>query len=167
LVVSNTSLNHLDIGNPIVITESNFQPDRFPSLDDILKMIKSKEYQKRKPNAWENVEPIEKEFYQTWFERRRANEPFDFERIFMNHSANHSNFLDPKYFITLDGFIVPYSIANSLHVCSSCLEFFNILGSDWLVKYVVPCIGSVLFGRLPIDQYFKVNVENAKNTKAR
>jgi hypothetical protein len=85
----------------------------------------------------------------------------------MSHSANHSNFLDPKFFIKLDGLIVPYSIADSLHVCSSCLEFFNVLGSEWLVKYVVPCIGAVLFGRLPIDRYFKVNVINGKDAEGR
>jgi hypothetical protein len=167
LVVSNTSLDHLDIGNPFLITESNFKPDRVPSPDEILGMIKSKEYQQRKPNTWEDVEPIEKEFYQTWFERCRANEPFDFEKIFMSHSANHSNFLDPKCFINLDGLVVPYSIADSLHVCSSCLEFFNVLGGKWSVKYVVPCIGAVLFGRLPIDQYFKVNFLNGKDAEDR
>jgi hypothetical protein len=156
LVVSNISLDHLDIGNPIIITESNFKPDRLPSLDEILELIKSEEYQQRKPNTWENVEPIEKEFYQTWFERHRTNEPFDFEKIFMNHSANHSNFLDPKFFINLDGLIVPYSIADSIHVCSACLEFFNILGSQWSIKYVVPCIGAVLFAHLPLNQYLKV-----------
>jgi len=156
LVVSNISLDHLDIGNPIIITESNFKPDRLPSSEEIVQLVKSQEFQKRKPPVWENVEPIEKEFYQTWFERHRANEPFDFKKIFMNHSANHSNFLDPKFFINLDGLIVPYSIADSIHVCSACLEFFNILGSQWSIKYVVPCIGAVLFAHLPLNQYLKV-----------
>jgi hypothetical protein len=156
LVVSNISLDHLDIGNPIIITESNFKPDRLPSSEEIVQLVKSQEFQKRKPPVWENVEPIEKEFYQTWFERYRANEPFDFEKIFMNHSANHSNFLDPKFFINLNGTIIPYSIADSIHVCSACLEFFNILGSQWSIKYVVPCIGAVLFAHLPLNQYLKV-----------
>ena len=163
LVVSNTSLDHLDVGNPIIITESNFKPDRLPSPKEITQLIKSEEYQQRKPNAWENIEPIEKDFYQTWFERHRPNDPFDFEKIFMNHSANHSNFLDPKFFINLDGLIVPYSIADSLHVCSACLEFFNILGSQWPVKYVVPCIGAVLFAHLPMDQYFEVRNQKEEN----
>ena len=158
LVVSNTSLDHLDVGNPIVITESNFKPDRLPSPDEIPEMIKSKEYQRRKPNTWEKVEPIEVEFYQTWFERRRANEPFDFDQIFASHSANHSNFIDPRFFVTQNGVKSPYSIADSLRVCSSCMEFFNILGSQWPIKYVVPCIGAVLFARLSIDQYFEVRV---------
>ena len=156
LVVSNTSLDQLGVGNPIIITESNFKPDRFPSADEIPEMIKSKEYQQRKPNRWEKVEPIDIEFYRTWFERRRPNELFDFGKIFASHSANHSNFIDPKFFITQNGTISPYSIADSLRVCSSCMEFFNILGSQWPIKYVVPCIGAVLFAHLPMDQYFEV-----------
>jgi len=156
LVASNTSLDHLDIENTIIITESDFKPDRLPSLGEIVQLVKSQEYQKRKPKAWENVEPIEKDFYQTWFERHRPDEPFDFEKIFSHHSANHANFLDPKFFINLNGIMVPYSIADSIHVCSSCLELFNILGERWPVKYVVPCIGAVQFAHLPMDQYFEV-----------
>jgi len=156
LVVSNISLDHLDIGNPIIITESNFKPDRLPSSEEIVQLVKSQEFQKRKPPVWENVEPIEKEFYQTWFERYRPDELFDFDKIFVHHSANHANFIKPKFFTMLNGIEAPYSIADSLHVCSSCLEFFNILGSEWSAKYVVPCIGAVLFAHLPLNQYLKV-----------
>jgi len=156
LVVSNTPLDHLDIGNPIIITESSFKPDRLPSSDQIAQLLESQEFQKRKPKPWENIEPIEKDFYQTWFERHRPDEPFDFDKIFAHHSANHANFLDPKFFVNLNGIMVPYSIADSTHVCSSCLEFFNILGDQWKVKYVTPCIGAVMFARLPADRYLKV-----------
>ena len=128
LIVSNTPFDHLDMGTPIIITESSFKPDRLPSSDEIAHLVKSQEFQKRKPKTWENIEPIEKDFYQTWFERHRPDEPFDFEKIFARHSANHANFLDPKFFVNLDGIMVPYSIADSIHVCSSCLELFNILG---------------------------------------
>ena len=158
LIVSNKPFDHLDIGNPIIITESSFKPDRLPSSDEIAHLVKSQEFQKRKPKPWEKIEPIEKDFYQTWFERHRPDEPFDFEKIFTRHSANHANFLDPKFFVNLDGIMVPYSIADSIHVCSSCLELFNILGEQWPVKYVVPCIGAVQFAHLPLDQYLKVEI---------
>ena len=68
LVVSNTSLAHLDIGNPIIIRDSNFKPDRLPSPEEILQLMESQEYHKRKPREWEKVEPLEKEFYQRWDE---------------------------------------------------------------------------------------------------
>ena len=156
LVVSNTPFDHLDIGNPIIITESDFRPDRLPSPDELAELIKSQEFQNRKPSIWEKVDPLDKQFYQRWYERHRPDDIFDFHELFAHHSANHANFLDPKFFVNQNGIMVPYSIADSIHVCSSCLEFFNVLGEQWPVKYVIPCIGAVQFARLPRDQYFEV-----------
>jgi hypothetical protein len=149
--------------NPIIITESSFKPDRFPSPKEIPLLIQSEEYQKKKPREWDKPDPLEKDFYQRWFERNRVNEPFDFDTILMSHSANHANFLNPRFFINLNSSVVPYSIADSIHVCSSCLEFFNILGDQWPVKYVVPCIGAVQFAHLPINQYFEVRIQKGEN----
>ena len=163
LVVSNTSLDHLDIGNPIIIKASSFKPDHLPSYEEILQLIKSEKYQSLKPDVWEKVDPLDKEFYQRWFELHQPQELFDFDKIFAHHSANHANFIDTRYFITLNRLLVPYSIADSLHVCSSCLEFFNILGNQWPVKYVVPCIGAVQFAHLPMDQYFEVGIQKDRN----
>jgi hypothetical protein len=163
LIVSNSPLDSPDLENPIIIKESNFKPDRFPSSDEISQLIQSREYQKRKPWEWDNPDPLEKDFYQRWFERNRTKEPFDFAKILLSHSANHSNFIDPKFFENVDGEKAPYSISNSIHVCSSCLEFFNILGKQWPVKYVVPCIGAVQFAHLPIDQYFEVRIQRGNN----
>jgi len=156
LVVSNTPFDHLNIGNPIIITKSDFRPPRLPSPDELAQLINSQEFRNRKPIIWEQVDPLDKEFYQRWYERHRPDERFDFDKIFALHSANHANFLDPKFFVTLKGVIAPYSIADSLHVCSSCVEFFNIIGSQWPVKYVTPCIGAVQFAHLPANIYFQV-----------
>ena len=163
LIVSNHSLDLPGLGNPIILTESGFKPDRIPSAKEIPLLIQSEEYQKRRPREWDKPDPLEKDFYQRWFERNRVNEPFDFDRILMSHSANHANFLDPRFFINLNGSVVPYSISDSIHVCSSCLEFFNILGEQWPVKYVIPCIGAVQFAHLPMDQYFEVKIQTGNN----
>jgi hypothetical protein len=159
LIVSNSPLDSPDLENPIIIKESNFKPDRFPSSDEISQLIQSREYQKRKPSKWDKPDPLEKDFYQRWFERNRIKEPFDFKKILLSHSANHANFIDPKFFVNVNGEEAPYSISNSIHVCSSCIEFFNILGEQWPVKYVVPCIGAVQFAHLQMDQYFEVKTE--------
>ena len=161
LIVSNNSLDLPGLENPVMITESSFKPDRFPSPKEIPLLIQSEEYEKKKPREWDKPDPLEKDFYQRWFERNRVNEPFDFDTILMSHSANHANFLNPRFFINLNGSVVPYSISDSIHVCSSCLEFFNILGDQWPVKYVVPCIGAVQFAHLPMDRYFKVLTHSA------
>ena len=164
LVVSNRPVNVSGSTDKILIVESNFKPDRFPSPEEIQELSKSVSLQKRKPRLWDKIDPVEKDFYQRWFERYGGKEPFDFEMIFMYHSANHANFLDPRFFITMnDNVKVPYSIADSFHTCSSCLEFFNILGEQWPLKYVVPCLGAVQFAHLPRDQYFKIVITKGCN----
>ncbi|MGA2468892.1 MAG: hypothetical protein ABSH06_31720 [Thermodesulfobacteriota bacterium] len=156
MVVSNRPLNVSGLKNPILIMNSNFIPDRLPTSSETAELAQSVSFQSKKPQIWDKSHPLEKEFYQRWFERYQAKEPFDFDEILLGHSANHANFIEPKFFNDLNGSKIPYSIANSTHVCSSCLEFFNILGSQWPVKHVVPCIGAVQFAKLPIDDYFKV-----------
>ena len=159
LIVSNKPLDLPNSENWSTITQSNFRPDRLPTPEEISQLIRSPKYQKMKPSAWDNPDPIEKDIYQRWFERHRVNEPFNFEKILMIHSANHANFLLPKCFIVEGAKKVPYSISDTTHVCSSCLEFFNILGSQWSVKYVVPCIGAVQFAHLPMNRYFKIEIQ--------
>jgi hypothetical protein len=153
------------IVNKRKISYLDFKPDHLPSYEEVLQLIKSEKYQRLKPDAWEKVDPLDKEFYQRWFERHLPQELFDFDTIFAHHSANHANFIDPKFFIVMNGTKVPYSIADRIHVCSSCLEFFNILGDQWPVKYVVPCIGAVQFAHLPVGQYFSVNAVNEKDAE--
>jgi hypothetical protein len=156
LVVSNQPLEISGLENPILITESNFKPDRLPTSEEIVELVQSESFQKRKPQIWDKIEPIEKDVQKRWVERHGINEPFDFDKTFMIHSANHSNFITPRFYITLNGAKVPYSISNSVHVCSSCIELFNILGGQWPVKYAVPCIGAVQFAHLSKDRYFEV-----------
>jgi hypothetical protein len=156
LVVSNGPPNLSGLGNPILIKHSNFRPERLPTASESYELAQSRAFQEAMPRSWNKPDALEKDFYRRWFERHHVEEPFDFEKILMSHSANHANFIDPKFFNERQGTRIPYSIADSTHVCSSCLEFFNILGSQWPVKYVVPCIGAVQFAKLPIDHYFQV-----------
>ena len=167
LIVSNKPWDIPGGKEPITLVESNFKPDHLPSQKEILELIELDEYRKKKPKAWDKPDLIEKEFYQRCFERYGGKGSFDFDKILISHSANHANFLNPKFFIPLSDTKVPYSIADSIHVCSSCLEFFDILGNQWPVKYVVPCIGAVKFAGLPMNHYFEVKTFGAVNSGGR
>ncbi len=156
LIVSNEPLNLSGLGSPILIMNSDFRPERLPTFSETSELARSRSFRKAMPPSWDKPYLLEKDFYQRWFEYYQVNESFNFEKILLSHSANHANFIDPKFFNNLNGSKVPYSIANSIHVCSSCLEFFNILGEQWPLKYVAPCIGAVRFAKLPVDDYFKV-----------
>lgn len=165
LIVSQKPIEQINPEGCIMISDSDFKPLQLPSSAELVELINSKEFQMRKPSSWEKVEESEKEFYQSWFQRRSPNTPFDFNKLFASHSANHSNFINPKFFVIQDGEKSPYSIGESLWVCSSCLEFFNILGSQWKTKYVVPCMGAVLFARLPMDRYFEVKTFRSRSSQ--
>ncbi len=156
LVVSNQSLSLSGLENPILIMNSDFRPERLPTSSETSELARSRSFRKAMPPLWDKPHVLEKDFYQRWFERYQVNKSFDFEEILLSHSANHANFIDPKFFNSLNGNKVPYSIANTIYVCSSCLEFFNVIGSRWPLKYVVPCVGAVQFAKLPMDDYFKV-----------
>jgi hypothetical protein len=160
LIVSNRPLDISGAESRMMITESDFRPDRFPHAGEMNELVQSEAFRKRKPSRWEQVDPVEKDFYQRWFERYGIKVPFNFETILLCHSANHANFLDPRFFVIHEDRKVPYSIADSLHTCSSCLEFFNILGEQWPLKYVVPCLGAVRFAHLPKDRYLRVSVKS-------
>jgi hypothetical protein len=160
LIVANRPLDISGIETRMMITESDFRPDRIPHAGEMNKLVQSEAFRKRKPFRWEQVDPVEKDFYRRWFERFGIKDPFDFESILLGHSANHANFLDPRFFFIQEDRKVPYSIADSLHTCSSCLEFFNILGEQWPLKYVVPCLGAVRFAHLPKDRYLRVSVKS-------
>jgi hypothetical protein len=156
LLVSTLPLDLPGLGRPTIIRPSAFRSERILSPEDVDRLVASEEYRKRKPRAWDKPDPFERDLYRRWFLRYRGKEEFDFEAIFRSHSANHSNFMNPAHFVIMPGGKAPYSIAGSLYVCSSCLEFFNIIGDQWRFKYVTPCIGAVQFARLPINQYFEV-----------
>ena len=80
LIVSNKPMDIPGCKDPITIVESNFKPDRLPSLKEILELIESDEYRKRKPKGWDKPDPIEKDFYQIYFERYGATDSFDFDK---------------------------------------------------------------------------------------
>ena len=167
LVVSNLPLELSGLGNPILITESDFKPDRLPTSEEIVELAESVSFRKRKPRIWDKIDPIEKDVQKRWVERQGISEPFDFDKTFLIHSANHSNFISPRFYIVLNDAKIPYSISDSAHVCSSCIELFDILGEQCPVKYVVPCIGAVQFAHLLKDQYFEVKSGNTRTDHKR
>ena len=157
LLVSNRALDLSGIGSRVVMTESDFRPDRLPDAEEMDQLIHSEIFRRRKPPLWDMIDPAERKVYQRWFERYGAKDSFNFEDIFKRHSANHANFVDPRFLVTHNTGRAPYSVTDSLHTCSSCLEFFDILGEHWSLKYVVPCLGAVQFARLPRDLYFEID----------
>jgi len=159
-----------------VITDSDFTPRRFPSRDEQREIIRSEIYQSGRPDEWEKVSNLEIieifKGYQVMGARETARlinkmkplglrgiarAAFFFREIFLTNCANHANFMDPKYFIEENGKVVPYSIKpDTMYICSSCAEMFDIVGSQHRVKMVVPCVGAALYGLMEVNRYYRV-----------
>ena len=160
LIVSDTAVDLRGFGDASLIVPSPFEPPSLPSYDEILTLAQSLEYLRGKPSHWDQIESQEKVTHERWLRRFGVGASFD--DVFPYHAANHANFFEPRFFVCEEGVTVPYSIAGSTHVCSSCLEFFGILGERWPIKYVVPCLGAVQFARLPIDRYLRVETQKRR-----
>ena len=163
LVVSSFELQEYHFSPETTIRECDFQPPKLPDREGKLELIEKESYQKAKPSEWENIDAEGPEV-QRWLKIMGLRNIL-FKELFITHCANHANFIEPTYFITDEKGIIPYSIDKTSHICSACLEFYNIIGSDSKKKMVVPCPGAALFAGLLVNRYYEVTTFETKGKK--
>ena len=145
-----------DCLSPEIITrDSKFRPPGLPGREEQLALIRRKSYQDARPPEWENIDDDDPEFHDMWLKMVEVRGS-SYEELFITHCANHANFIEPVYFIEEQDGPVPFSINRSSYICSTCLEFFNIIGHRFKKKLVVPCPGAVLFAGMAPNRYYEV-----------
>jgi hypothetical protein len=155
LVISSFELDQSRYSKAATITKSDFRPSRYANEKEKTEMIRDRDFARKIPAGWQTISGVEKRNYLRWAKKLGADvEDFDF--LYLSHTANHANFVVPRFFITQEGGLVPYSIDRSAHLCSCCLELFQILGQEYPRKLVAPCPGATLFARLDPDEYLLV-----------
>jgi len=143
---------------------TEFLPQSLPSKPDIKKLIDSEEYQNQRPDDWEKKTFKEGLMYKILFTFMGVWGFGDnLKKHWNNNRANHANFLTHKYTAKIDGESIPYSVTNNDGVCSSCVEFFNIIdqGSRKMVR---ACPGSVHFSSVELKKYY--DVQPVKSTSS-
>ena len=140
------------------IEHSTFEPAGFPSREDLIELAKDETYLFLKLDGWG-------EFPEEMGEAivnglgKMAGKPFGtFEGILTTWDAVHSNFVNPKHRAGKDFMNAPYSISDSIHIGTCCVELFNLLDSKEDAMLVRPCIGSVIVKVLDKDRYYFVRV---------
>lgn len=159
LVVSSFQIPGFEDMLECIIKESGFRPPRFATDSEKKTLATNPVYTGLIPDGWNKVSPVEKKWF-IRFAKRLGSRIDNFEYLYMTHNANHSNFIESHLFIEESGDKVPYSIDISAHLCSACLELFQVLGENYKKKYVTPCPGAVFFGGLEPDRFLEV--ESAK-----
>jgi hypothetical protein len=138
------------------MSTSEFAPESLPTADELSNIVSSEEYQSQKPDQWEKTKWREAVAYKVLFTVNRFWGIGDnFKKHWLGHRANHANFLSKKVTTELDGEAVPYSVTENDGVCSSCVEFFNVIDADSR-KLVRSCPGAVTFGGAKRDIYYDV-----------
>jgi hypothetical protein len=162
LVVSSFELEDYEDRKSAVLTESDFVPPKLASLENKKALSEDPRLRERIPEEWSQVGEIEKRIYLRWA-RRLGSDVEDYDFLYHTHTANHANFIKPRFFINKGADIIPYSIDLSAHLCSCCLELFQVLGGEYQKKLVAPCPGATIFARLKPDRYLLV--EKSKKPK--
>jgi hypothetical protein len=155
LVVSSFELEHHHDKLTATITKSEFVPPRWASIEEKKALVRDLSIQKQAPIEWQRVKEKEKKIYLKWA-KRLGSEVEDYDFLYLTHTANHANFINPRLYVQFGNGIIPFSIDCSAHLCSCCLELFQILGNNHHQKLVAPCPGANVYGRLKANQYLLV-----------
>ena len=138
------------------LTESTFQPDSLPSKQDLKALVKSAQYTAERPDEWEKPGIKDSVMFKVLFTLTGFWKKGDnLKSHWLNHRANHANFLANEYTTEVDGQDIAYSVTGNDGVCSSCVEFFGIIKPEQR-KYVRSCPGSVTFAGVKREVYYDV-----------
>ena len=154
-VVSSFELEEYGFTPEVTLSPSKFYPPALPNEDEKKRMRQLPSYLQAKPPEWENIETENPALLHKWL-KIIGLRGITYQELFVTHCANHANFIEPVYYVTDENGIIPYSIDKTPYICSACLEFYNIIGSKFYKKMVVPCPGAVLFAGLPVNTYVEV-----------
>ncbi len=139
-----------------IIKESDFIPEGFPTNEELHRLVNSTCYQRNKPDEWERVRLRDRLGFKVVFTLTgfwKLGETL--KDYWLTHKANHANFLCNYFTTEIEGVEVPYSISDNAGICSSCVEFFNVMSKD-NGKLVLACPGSIMAGGLKREVYYYV-----------
>lgn len=138
------------------MTESNFQPEFLPSKQELVNLVESKEYRSQRPDDWEKPKLKDAILFKIMFTFTGFWGWGDnLKSTWLNHRANHANFLAKRFTTKIDNEDVPYTVSDNCDVCSSCVEFLNLVSQDSR-KLVRACPGSITLAGVQRDVYYEI-----------
>lgn len=135
---------------------SDFVPPVLPEKRQLQELVNDAAYQLNKPREWEQRTIKDSVLFKTFFTVTGFWGWGDnLNKHWLNHKANHANFLSKRFTVEMDGDRIPYTVSENDAVCSSCVEFFNVLDKRQR-KLVRSCPGAITFGGVQRDIYYDV-----------
>ena len=131
----------------VIVKESDFTSESYPSKEEIKKLADSPKFKEQRPEGWLGFPEDAKTRLATAFKNNVGIDD-SIDDIFKGWDAIHANFMEGKYTIEEEGKHIPYTIADTNHTGSCCVELFNIVGSEFKTKLVKPCLGAKIMKAL-------------------
>jgi hypothetical protein len=140
-----------------IVEPCDFTPPRLPDAREVAGLARSEAVRSRTPEGWLDITDRDRAYWRRLLSRLGSDMTLD--DLMEYHTANHANFIEPRFFIEAQGGTgpAPYSIGRTAEVCSACVELSGLLGSEFPVKYVMPCPGFVTFTKLSANRYLRVS----------
>lgn len=141
---------------------SPFKPGSLPSQEELRQLATDSAYLARQPEGWGKF-PAEMGEAIVEGLSKMIGKPFGkFEDLLCAWTAVHANFVSQRYRAGGEFINAPYSVSDTVHISSCCVELFNLIDSKAKAMLVRPCIGAVIVNALKKDQYYLVRVVSKK-----
>lgn len=141
---------------------SSFDPEKLPSKEEQGRLAQDQTYLCCEPKDWGNFPKEMGAAIAEGLAKMTGKSPEKFEDLLCTWTAVHANFVNPHHRAGKKFMGAPYSIADSSHISSCCVELFNLFDSKEEAMLVRPCIGAVIVKVLLKDRYYFVRL--VKNT---
>jgi hypothetical protein len=135
------------------ISPVDFVPPVAVSEEEKHSLINNKVFLGRVPEKWGSFPKETGEAIVAGLGKMFGSQVKTFGELLATWTAVHANFVCPAFRAGADNGNAPYSIADSTHISSCCVELFNMLGSSQPLL-VRPCIGGVIVKALEKDRYY-------------
>jgi hypothetical protein len=138
------------------ISPADFVPPVAASEDEKHSLINNKVFLERVPEKWGSFPKETGEAIVAGLQKMFGSQVKTFNELLTTWTAVHANFVCPAFRSGAECGGAPYSIADSNHISSCCVELFNMLGSQEPLL-VRPCIGGVIVKALEKDRYYRMS----------
>jgi len=139
----------------------DFLPPVQPSLQEKEVLVKDSTYQRREPVGFGDFPEESRERLVKGIAKMQGTEPEPFCSYLLEWRAVHANFVNPKYRAHTEYDSAPYSVSDSTHISSCCVELCGMFETPEKKFLVRPCMGAVIMNALERDRYYLVH--NVKN----
>ena len=140
------------------IEESDFEPIDFPPEGELFELADNTTYRSRIPEGWGAFPQEMGEAIVRGLNNLSGKKLASFKDLLSRWDAVHANFAHPRYRADKAFMHAPYSVADSLHIGTCCVELFNLLDAQEDTLLVRPCIGSVIVRVLEKNRYYLVHL---------